>query len=82
MYILLFPKVLNTIIAYLHLRGLDDPLSKIQSVPVFGEPQEYSFHTDLEWNEYEGFQKAIKIIKNSTSSLSVLGEYLKATINN
>ncbi len=57
-------------------------LSKIQSVPVFGQPQEYSFHTDLEWNEYSGFQKAIKKIKNSTSSLSVLGEYLKATINN
>ena len=57
-------------------------LSKIQSVPVFGEPLEYSFHTDVEWLDYENFRKAMKKIKNSTSSLSVLGEYLKATINN
>ena len=57
-------------------------LSKIQSVPVFGEPQEYSFHTDLEWLDYENFQKALKKIKSSTCSLSVLGEYLKASINN
>jgi prephenate dehydratase len=57
-------------------------LSKIQSVPVFGEPQEYSFHTDLEWRDYENFQKAIKKIKNSTSTFSVLGEYVKATLEN
>lgn len=55
-------------------------LSKIQSVPVLGEPQEYSFHTDLEWLDYQNFQKAMKKIKNSTSSLSVLGEYIKASI--
>ena len=56
-------------------------LSKIQSVPVLGEPNEYSFHTDLEWEEYDYFQKALKKIKNSTTNLSVLGEYIKANMN-
>lgn len=57
-------------------------LSKIQSVPIVGEPQEYSFHADLEWMQHSDFQKALKKIKVSTSSLSVLGEYLKASIIN
>ena len=57
-------------------------LSKIQSVPVFGEPKEYSFHADLEWQDYGNFQKGIKKIMNSTSTLSVLGEYVKATLEN
>jgi prephenate dehydratase len=56
-------------------------LSKIQSIPVFGKPEEYSFHTDLEWEEYERFQKALKKIKRSTETFSVLGEYIKATMN-
>ncbi|MCX6295361.1 MAG: prephenate dehydratase [Bacteroidetes bacterium] len=56
-------------------------LSKIQSVPVSGEPNEYSFHTDVEWEKYESFQKAMKRIKTSTNTFSVLGEYVKATIN-
>ncbi|MBL0330724.1 MAG: prephenate dehydratase [Bacteroidetes bacterium] len=57
-------------------------LSKIQSVPVAGEPLEYSFHADLEWVHRTDFQKALKKIKGSTRSLSVLGEYIKANIVN
>jgi prephenate dehydratase len=56
-------------------------LSKIQSVPVFGEPTEYSFHTDVEWEQYDKFQKAMKAVQNKTKTFSVLGEYVKATIN-
>lgn len=56
-------------------------LSKIQSVPVFGEPNEYSFHTDVEWEHYDKFQKAMKAVQNKTRTFSVLGEYVKASIN-
>jgi prephenate dehydratase len=56
-------------------------LSKIQSVPVPGKPNEYSFHTDLEWSDYDLYRKAIKSIRKNTSSLSVLGEYMKSTLN-
>ncbi len=56
-------------------------LSKIQSVPVMGHPNEYSFHTDVEWIEYQHFKEAIQTIKNETNTFSVLGEYVKASIS-
>ncbi|HET8963506.1 MAG TPA: prephenate dehydratase domain-containing protein, partial [Chitinophagales bacterium] len=56
-------------------------LSKIQSVPVMGHPNEYSFHTDVEWLEYQHFKNAIQTIKSETNTFSVLGEYVKASIN-
>jgi prephenate dehydratase len=56
-------------------------LSKIQSVPVLGHPNEYSFHTDVEWLEYQNFQNAVKEIKNAANTFSVLGEYVKANIS-
>lgn len=56
-------------------------LSKIQSVPVMGHPNEYSFHTDVEWIEYQHFKNAIQTIKDETNTFSVLGEYVKADIH-
>ena len=56
-------------------------LTKIQSVPVTGEPQHYSFHTDVEWENYNDFCTAMKKIQKHTSGLAVLGEYLKANIS-
>ncbi|MFL5765842.1 MAG: prephenate dehydratase [Bacteroidia bacterium] len=56
-------------------------LSKIQSVPVIGQPDQYSFHTDVEWLEYKDYCKALKKIKSSTVVLRVLGEYTKANWN-
>lgn len=53
-------------------------LSKIQSVPVMGEPMEYAFHTDVEWEQYSQFQEALKKIQKKTRDFSVLGEYVKA----
>nr|MBA3706627.1 prephenate dehydratase [Bacteroidota bacterium] len=55
-------------------------LSKIQSVPVLGRRSEYSFHIDVEWSKYGDFQKAVKQIKDDTTSFSILGEYVKANI--
>lgn len=57
-------------------------LSKIQSVPVTGQPDQFIFHTDLEWDYYENFSKALKKIRRSTSGFTVLGEYIKAGLNN
>lgn len=53
-------------------------LSKIQSVPVMGELDRYSFHSDVEWDDLEAYRKAIKKIKKVTVEFSVLGEYKKA----
>ncbi len=57
-------------------------LSKIQSVPVIDKPNEYSFHIDVEWEKYIAYQKTIEMMQEKTMTLTVLGEYVKATITN
>ncbi len=55
-------------------------LSKIQSVPIIGRPNEYSFHVDLNWNEIKNYERAIHLILKHVSSLSILGEYSRGDI--
>ncbi|MEO6167869.1 MAG: prephenate dehydratase [Chitinophagales bacterium] len=52
-------------------------LTKIQSVPIVGRPNEYTFLVDLEWNNYEDYEKAITKVLKKTFNLSILGEYRK-----
>jgi len=56
-------------------------LTKIQSVPKIGEPNEYTFHVDIEWDNSENYDKAIHQVLKSASSLSILGEYVSGNIN-
>lgn len=56
-------------------------LTKIQSVPVIGKPNEYTFHVDIEWEKPEKYDRAIHQVLKSASSLSILGEYIRAEIN-
>ncbi|MCU0416927.1 MAG: prephenate dehydratase [Cytophagaceae bacterium] len=51
-------------------------LSKIQSLPVFGQVNAYRFYVDCEWKEYETFKKSIAI-NSLVEDLTVLGEYIK-----
>lgn len=57
-------------------------LSKIQSVPVYGEPDQYSFYLAVEWSEehHEQFEKAMRQINTATNDFSLLGEYVKAIL--
>jgi len=55
-------------------------LSKIQSVPVIGKPNEYTFHVDVEWEKLENYEKAIHQVLKSVSSLAILGEYERGEI--
>jgi prephenate dehydratase len=52
-------------------------LTKIQSVPIIGKPQEYSFHVDIEWENIEKYEQAIHKVLKNVSSLTVLGEYVR-----
>ena len=56
-------------------------LTKIQSVPVIGKPNEYTFHVDIEWEKPEKYDRAIHQVLKSASSLSILGEYIRGEIN-
>ncbi|WP_297087604.1 prephenate dehydratase [uncultured Draconibacterium sp.] len=57
-------------------------LTKIQSVPKIGKPNEYTFHVDIEWEKGENYDKAIHQVLKSASSLSILGEYQKGNLHN
>jgi prephenate dehydratase len=55
-------------------------LTKIQSLPIIGKPNEYSFHVDVEWDSLENYEKAIHMVLKNVSSLSILGEYVRGEV--
>jgi prephenate dehydratase len=51
-------------------------MTKIQSLPIIGKPNQYTFHVDCEWVNYEDFKKCI-ILNSMVDDLRILGEYKK-----
>lgn len=52
-------------------------LSKIQSMPLLGDPFKYNFYIDCEWEKGVDFESALEKIKKLTNDLIVLGIYKK-----
>ncbi|GIV37576.1 MAG: prephenate dehydratase [Cyclobacteriaceae bacterium] len=52
-------------------------LTKIQSVPLLGRPQEYTIHIDVEWTQRRQFEEALRKMIRHVNNLSILGEYEK-----
>ena len=50
-------------------------LTKIQSVPIPSDPNAYSFHLDIEFDDKSIFDKTLNAIEKETISLKVLGIY-------
>ncbi len=55
-------------------------LTKIQSVPIIGKPNEYTFHVDIEWESPDNYEHAIHQVLKSVSSLAILGEYKRGEL--
>lgn len=64
-------KILNILGAY------SINLTKIQSVPIVGQPYEYNFHVDMEWELYSSFKIAIEKVEEIAVNLQIMGEYKK-----
>jgi prephenate dehydratase len=50
-------------------------MSKIQSMPVLGKPNEYNFYVDVEWDDNRKYDTTIKQILKYTHNFNILGEY-------
>ena len=55
-------------------------LTKIQSIPIIGKPNEYSIHIDVEWKSYGSFHAAVREVLHQVRNLNILGEYKKGKI--
>lgn len=58
----------------------DINLTKLQSFPVLGSINEYYFHIDLEFDDFEKYQKMMKEIEAATLMVEVIGVYKKANV--
>lgn len=54
-------------------------LTKIQSVPIVGKPNQYTFYVDCEWQGENDFKNAIEI-NSMVLNLKILGEYKKGAM--
>lgn len=70
------PGSLLSILSSFMAHGIN--MTKLQSVPILGRPYEYSFHVDLEWDNYEEYQKSLREIELKTINLVHFGEYKKS----
>jgi prephenate dehydratase len=55
-------------------------LTKIQSIPIIGKPNEYSIHVDVEWKRRKNYDDAVRQMLRQVRNLNILGEYKKAKI--
>lgn len=50
-------------------------LTKIQSVPIIGKPDEYTFFVDCMWDSYIQYERCLVQLRNLVINPRILGEY-------
>lgn len=68
--------VLAKLLNQLHL--VDVNLTKVESLPIEGQPWQYQFFIDMEYDNSLQIEMAEKVIKNNTHSATLLGKYTKS----
>lgn len=51
-------------------------LTKIQSLPIIGKPDQYTFYVDCVWEEYTNIKRCLVELKEHIADLTILGEYI------
>lgn len=64
-------RILNVLVEH------DINMSKIQSMPVIGKRNEFTFYVDLEWKNMSNYDAAIRKLLRHTSNFNIMGEYRK-----
>jgi len=52
-------------------------LTKIQSVPLIGKPDQYTFYVDCEFEDFKAYKDCIEKVKDIVLNLNTIGEYPK-----
>jgi prephenate dehydratase len=50
-------------------------LTKIQSVPIIGKPDEYTFYIDCLWTDIQDLKRCLVGMRSSIDEMTILGEY-------
>lgn len=50
-------------------------LTKIQSVPIIGQPDEYTFYVDCMWDSYHQYERCLVQLRGLVINPRILGEY-------
>ena len=62
-------KTLQTVVDY----GIN--LTKIQSIPIIGRPDQYTFYADCTWENSDQMRRCFITLRDTLPSLDIMGEY-------
>lgn len=55
-------------------------LTKIQSIPLLGSLDQYTFYIDCEWQDNNSYLKSLESIRTLASEINILGTYKKGEV--